>query len=432
MATPNYFLRFVMVGVLILAITVPSALGITIYENAVCGDGTNVFRLASTGTTNQECDDEIADDITKCHEKITDCLNASVNGNAANDCVEGAFVREYCPYTCGYLALSEDRSDICSDNRSRIVLKCISGTQGNFKWIKTGYCVDMICNKQRSDYEEGVKKAIETLEDGKPINTRAQQLMIDNRICDNSVNFAEIYGMYSLAVSLFILGIASKKPEACGGYESHDPCVWRGVYCISNKVIGIDLEGAGNPDRCATCQKEACRLTGTLPPQIEYLTNIKELNLGGNKIRGSIPPEIGKMTSLAALDLDRNEMTGSLPLALFELKQLYHLDLDTNCFNGPISNDLHKLEHLKVLSLHDNQFKGTIPSALTQLSKLSTLFLDCNQHLVGYFSRAFCTRHSNLEYFFADRKNIENKQNCGVKVTCVPVSYCKNKICTPP
>uniref|UniRef100_A0A6U5H7D0 Disease resistance R13L4/SHOC-2-like LRR domain-containing protein n=1 Tax=Corethron hystrix TaxID=216773 RepID=A0A6U5H7D0_9STRA len=436
--TSNYFLRSVAASILIFVTIIPTALGLLqgmIKDGAECletkdlfdgfngADGVQTPGLKCTDLAPHEC----GKIISRCHAD-------------AKDCIIGAGVNELCPISCGYLPASESRSDLCNDGRSRKILKCLldkkietcagSVSCKTYTWRPTAYCVDMICNKPKEQYETSVKDAIATMENGKTIHIEAQNLIIKNRICPTSVSFNETYAMYSLAFSLFIYGVALDQPEECGGYENRNPCLWSGVYCYRNSVAELVIEQPGKPVTCTNCQKTGCRLTGTLPTQIEYLKNIKRLNLGGNSIRGSIPSEIGRLKMLERLDLDRNEMTGIIPRELFDLTQLKWLDLDTNCFIGKISNAIHKLKHLELLSLHDNRFLGEIPTALTQLRKLSVLYLDCNVLLNGHCTESFCRNNSNLKIFWLDCSKVENCQNCATK--CVPASRCVKKICRPP
>ena len=61
------------------------------------------------------------------------------------------------------------------------------------------------------------------------------------------------------------------------------------------------------------------QLTGEIPPEIGYLTNLKYLNLSQNYITGEIPPEIGNLTNLIHLQLGGNQLTGEIPEYICEL-----------------------------------------------------------------------------------------------------------------
>ena len=101
-------------------------------------------------------------------------------------------------------------------------------------------------------------------------------------------------------------------------------CDWYGIYCPdSTNVTSIDLNNNN--------------LDGTIPPEIEYLTNLAQLGLTGNiKLNGIIPPEIGKLTNLANLFLFGNSLTGPIPQGIGKLPKLLTLNLADNLLTGNI------------------------------------------------------------------------------------------------
>lgn len=66
-------------------------------------------------------------------------------------------------------------------------------------------------------------------------------------------------------------------------------------------------------------------LTGSLKGEIRLLTELKELNVSGNKFTG-LPAEVGQLSKLEVLNLSNNPLTG-LPQELGNLKNLKVLDL---------------------------------------------------------------------------------------------------------
>ena len=60
-------------------------------------------------------------------------------------------------------------------------------------------------------------------------------------------------------------------------------------------------------------------LTGSIPSEIGYLTNLIKLNLYGNQLTGSIPPEIGNLINLTRLRLGYNQLTGEIPESICDL-----------------------------------------------------------------------------------------------------------------
>ena len=61
------------------------------------------------------------------------------------------------------------------------------------------------------------------------------------------------------------------------------------------------------------------QLTGTIPPDIGYLTNLIYLNLYNNSLTGTIPSEIGYLTKLTTLKLGSNYLSGVVPESICDL-----------------------------------------------------------------------------------------------------------------
>lgn len=57
--------------------------------------------------------------------------------------------------------------------------------------------------------------------------------------------------------------------------------------------------------------------------------------LGGNNLTGSIPPELGNLTNLRTLFLHRNMLSGAIPLELAKLTLLETLALSGNRLCAP-------------------------------------------------------------------------------------------------
>ena len=97
-------------------------------------------------------------------------------------------------------------------------------------------------------------------------------------------------------------------------------------------------------------------LTGTIPPELGNLANLKTLyfaEIGGhggvnerNKLTGTIPPELGNLTKLELLALNTNELTGHIPPELGNLVNLRYLGLGGNSLTGPIPPELGNLLYM--------------------------------------------------------------------------------------
>ncbi len=144
---------------------------------------------------------------------------------------------------------------------------------------------------------------------------------------------------------------------------------WYGVYVDdSGRVIGLYLS-----------ENE---LSGTIPPELGYLTKLEELDLAKNQLRRMIPPELGSLSKLTLLHLYSNQLSGSIPVELSNFPNLEQLVLSWNRLDGTVPLELSKLSELEMLVLSGNRLSGTIPSELGNLTKLKGLALHVNR-LIG-------------------------------------------------
>ena len=88
--------------------------------------------------------------------------------------------------------------------------------------------------------------------------------------------------------------------------------LWGEVYSVESTTV-LDLR--------------VNQLTGPIPPEIGYLTNLTYLDLRYNQLTGSIPSEIGNLTNLTLLDLRNNQLTGSIPTEIGNMTNLNILRL---------------------------------------------------------------------------------------------------------
>ena len=119
-------------------------------------------------------------------------------------------------------------------------------------------------------------------------------------------------------------------------------------------------------------------LTGSIPAELGQLTNLRKLSLGSRQLTGSIPAELSQLINLEILILVFSRFTGSIPAELGQLNNLTYLGLHNNQLTGSIPPELGQLNNLTFLGLHDNQLTGSIPPELGQLRKLETARLGFN------------------------------------------------------
>ncbi|KHN06678.1 Putative leucine-rich repeat receptor-like protein kinase [Glycine soja] len=102
--------------------------------------------------------------------------------------------------------------------------------------------------------------------------------------------------------------------------NSTNPCSWKGVSCIRDRVSRLVLE---NLD-----------LEGSIHP-LTSLTQLRVLSLKGNRFSGPVP-NLSNLTALKLLFLSRNAFSGEFPATVKSLFRLYRLDLSNNNFSGEI------------------------------------------------------------------------------------------------
>ncbi|MDE0474187.1 MAG: hypothetical protein OXI50_06480 [Gammaproteobacteria bacterium] len=120
-------------------------------------------------------------------------------------------------------------------------------------------------------------------------------------------------------------------------------------------------------------------LSGTLPPELGDLTQLRRLVLDDNELTGPIPPELGQLSRLTRLDLSWNGLSGTIPAELAALPLLDSLELWRNELSGPIPVELGSMRSLRRLSLAWNQLSGAVPPELGRLTTLADMTLSRNE-----------------------------------------------------
>ena len=112
--------------------------------------------------------------------------------------------------------------------------------------------------------------------------------------------------------------------------SSAHECLWGGVSCRTSTecLDRIEFEGEN--------------VNGVIPFELEQLFELRYLYLEGANndaeyfsdtfeyLSGTIPPQLQALTELLVLDLNYNKLSGPLPAALWNLVSLRQLDLDHN------------------------------------------------------------------------------------------------------
>ncbi|MEA3348992.1 MAG: sortase [Chloroflexota bacterium] len=142
-------------------------------------------------------------------------------------------------------------------------------------------------------------------------------------------------------------------------------CDWYGVTCSAGHVTQLYLSSN--------------ELSGSIPPELGNLSNLRGLYLGGNKLSGIIPPELGNLSDLSGLLLGQNNLSGPIPSELSSLSKLRALWLYNNNLDSTIPSELGNLSNLQSLILSGNKLTGTIPLEICDILSLESLSLGWNQ-----------------------------------------------------
>lgn len=129
-------------------------------------------------------------------------------------------------------------------------------------------------------------------------------------------------------------------------------------------VTGLDLSRHG--------------LTGELPPEIGYLSQVENFIAAKNALNGTLPQSTFNMTRLAVFDVHSNALEGSIPGTISNAPFIVDLDLSKNLFSGTIPEALYDLSILRTLDVSVNQLTGVLASGLGKLRVLTKFNIRSN------------------------------------------------------
>jgi len=163
------------------------------------------------------------------------------------------------------------------------------------------------------------------------------------------------------------------------------------LYLKENKLTGtlppeiglltelkvLNISSASNP----TVPENVNQITGTIPPEIGNLVNLQQFVISNNLISGEIPPEFGNLNKLTFAMFYGNELSGSLPEELGNLNEIETINLKRNNIEGTIPTSLTNLPNLVSFLLAYNDLEGEIPTFLSEIPSLQQLDLSYNSFI---------------------------------------------------
>ncbi|GJP42158.1 hypothetical protein CLOM_g8488 [Closterium sp. NIES-68] len=174
--------------------------------------------------------------------------------------------------------------------------------------------------------------------------------------------------------------------KAPGGLSGSIP--WDSLTVLQ-RLQAVDLSGnsiSGPPFTPAISQFTELReiqlagnrLDAPVASQASELFNLQKLDLSNNLIPGALPAGLSALTALEVLSLSSNQLADSFPLGLSALTALKQLELGNNNFNGPLPDQWSTLTGLQLLDLAGAGVVLPLPDSWAALSSLETLSLQNN------------------------------------------------------
>ncbi|KAL1319915.1 hypothetical protein AAHE18_14G019400 [Arachis hypogaea] len=152
-------------------------------------------------------------------------------------------------------------------------------------------------------------------------------------------------------------------------------CKWSGITCdTSNRVTSINLPKSS--------------ISGTLPSDLNTLTQLTTLSLSSNALSGALP-SLANLTMLQTVLLDQNNFTSITKAAFSGLTSLQELSMTTNVNLQPwtIPTELTQSTELVTLDLGTTNLFGTLPDFFDSFPGLQNLRLSYNK-LTGQLPRS--------------------------------------------
>jgi len=121
---------------------------------------------------------------------------------------------------------------------------------------------------------------------------------------------------------------------------------------------------------------------------IRELKAIESFQVHGNYISGTIPQEIDELTNVVILKLGRNPITGTLPL-FKNLKSVVQFNCNFCALSGEFPDMFGYMPSLEVSYWDGNGFHGSLPASLGVAKKLTRLSFNIN-NFTGAIPEGIC------------------------------------------
>jgi hypothetical protein len=207
-----------------------------------------------------------------------------------------------------------------------------------------------------------------------------------------------------------------------------DECAWSGFSCESEQVTFIksygyiSITGTLPPDLCWLTAMKSVSISdsgirGTLPTQLGWWTNLTKFDVGRASITGTIPSSIGAWTGIQYMYLSSNKLTGTIPSSIGAWTGIQYMYLGSNKLTGTIPSLIGAWTGIQFMDVADNQLNGTVPSEVVAWTTLLGAFFQ-NNNLDGTmpaFGNSFCPKLGQKGNLLAD---------CLSEISCACCNYC--------
>ncbi|KAL2528993.1 putative LRR receptor-like serine/threonine-protein kinase [Forsythia ovata] len=146
-----------------------------------------------------------------------------------------------------------------------------------------------------------------------------------------------------------------------------------------NELTGTIPDTLGQLTKVQMLRLEENKLQGSIHVNLCNLVNLYYFDLGNNHLSRQLPTCLGNLTSLRELNLSYNSLTFTVPSTMWTNKEIQIIDLSYNLFNGSLAPEIGNVKGMRELYLSTNQFSGEIPSTIGQLQSLVNLTLSNNR-----------------------------------------------------
>eukprot|EP00547_Thalassionema_nitzschioides_P018130 CAMPEP_0194236700 /NCGR_PEP_ID=MMETSP0158-20130606/3892_1 /TAXON_ID=33649 /ORGANISM="Thalassionema nitzschioides, Strain L26-B" /LENGTH=376 /DNA_ID=CAMNT_0038970527 /DNA_START=560 /DNA_END=1690 /DNA_ORIENTATION=- len=199
-------------------------------------------------------------------------------------------------------------------------------------------------------------------------------------------------------------------------------CKWFGLYCEGNPKP----ETADERVMLTDIDLDENNLHGPLPEELFGASSLQNIIMDSNVLTGTIPSNVGYLTNLKIIDLDDNKLEGELPEEFFSITSLEIVDLNTNKFTGTLSSNIKNLVNIRFLQLDQNNMSGDLPThEILELENLFALTLENNdftgslEDICEVYSKRREEYSIYLQYFTANCAESEPDVNCSCCSKCV-------------